>query len=333
MAYEKRVCVLKQMKKGFSADGSALSGAVYCERLGSELTVTPRLLGLAPVTDGRYVLVLGVGGQHFCLPLMGGEQLRVENAPSIGGGFSALLAFVRGEAEPVAFGACGTEKPDAAPLLAALGPEEKPSEAKSAEKSSEKKSGGKRPAVQPLPPIETPAPAIPSNPLAPAVPLPGPPFREGYDDEAIAADDYFALSSHAHAEGGDGGEAQEVEEPRGGDAPSHEAAPYPRGTLTYYKEIKERIDEAFSRFPPDTRLKGSFPYSDWVRAEDALLGIVYAEGMPRYLCVAVEKRGDPPEEMKSNCSFVPAGPFSEEEGFWVVFQDADTGAYVRVYDE
>ena len=27
MAYEKRVCVLKQIKKGFSADGSALSGA------------------------------------------------------------------------------------------------------------------------------------------------------------------------------------------------------------------------------------------------------------------------------------------------------------------
>ena len=27
MAYEKRVCVLKQVKKGFSADGGALTGA------------------------------------------------------------------------------------------------------------------------------------------------------------------------------------------------------------------------------------------------------------------------------------------------------------------
>ena len=43
---------MKQVKKGFSADGSALSGAVYCERLGKEITLTPRLLGLAPVRGG-----------------------------------------------------------------------------------------------------------------------------------------------------------------------------------------------------------------------------------------------------------------------------------------
>ena len=39
MSYEKRVAVLKQINKGFSADGGALSGAVYLERFGRELTV------------------------------------------------------------------------------------------------------------------------------------------------------------------------------------------------------------------------------------------------------------------------------------------------------
>ena len=62
MAYEKRVCVLKQMKKGFAADGGDLSGAVYAERLGSELTVTPRLLGLSPLKEGRYALAFSAEG-------------------------------------------------------------------------------------------------------------------------------------------------------------------------------------------------------------------------------------------------------------------------------
>ena len=51
MAYEKRVCVVKQIKKGFSADGGALTGAVYAERLGGELTITPRIAGLSPLRD------------------------------------------------------------------------------------------------------------------------------------------------------------------------------------------------------------------------------------------------------------------------------------------
>ncbi|MDE7158691.1 MAG: hypothetical protein K2N74_03865, partial [Clostridiales bacterium] len=92
MAYEKRVCVLKQIKKGFSADGSSLSGAVYAERLGDALTVTPRIAGLAPVKEGAYALSVWVSGQIFCLELRGGEPLKINGAPSLMSGFSALVA-------------------------------------------------------------------------------------------------------------------------------------------------------------------------------------------------------------------------------------------------
>ena len=71
MPFEKRVCVLKQVKKGFTADGSALSGAVYCERLGEEITVMPRLLGIAPVKEGRYALALWVAGGALGLAAAG----------------------------------------------------------------------------------------------------------------------------------------------------------------------------------------------------------------------------------------------------------------------
>ena len=107
MAYEKRVCVVKQIKKGFSADGGALTGAVYAERLGGELTITPRIAGLSPLRDGKYLLALRAQGQTLLLPLEGNAPLRQEDAPSVKDGFSVLICYFKGEAEPVAFGRCG----------------------------------------------------------------------------------------------------------------------------------------------------------------------------------------------------------------------------------
>ena len=75
-------------------------------------------------------------------------------------------------------------------------------------------------------------------------------------------------------------------------------------------------------------MKGTFPHSEWVAAEGALLGVLYEEGQPRYLCVAMEH--EPPAEAKEASIFVPLSPYSDEKGMFVVFQDADTGEYVRV---
>ena len=117
MAYEKRVCVIKQVKKGFSADGGALTGAVYAERFGDELTVTPRIAGLSPLRDGKYLLVLRADGQTLCLELRGSAPLRLDNAPSVKDGFAVLLCYFKGEAEPIAFGRCGTAPEKYAELL------------------------------------------------------------------------------------------------------------------------------------------------------------------------------------------------------------------------
>ncbi len=316
MSYEKRVCVLKQVRKGFSADGSALSGAVYCERLGTTLTVTPKLAAISPVKEGRYGLVLRAEDRTLLFEMNGNMPLREENAPSVKNGFAALVVYLRGEAEPVAFGSCGSAPSAYDPLLAAVrGTGRKPS-----------------PAV-PLPPFETPAPVAPNVPRAPGVPLPGPaedaPFREralsGYDDEAIASVDYFAPQDEELAHGG----GEEERKAAGGDPPREDApAPLdPRGSLTYYKELRDRIEQAFSSLPRDERLKEVFPQSEWVRKGDALIGIVYRAGRPQYLCAAAEKTGDPPPEMGENACFVPLGG----SGFWVVFQDADTGEYVTAH--
>ena len=321
MAYEKRVCVLKQIKRGFTADGSGLTGAVYLERLGGELTVTPRILGIAPLAEGRYVLVVRAEKMDFCLELKGNEALHVQDAPSIKGGAAVLLCFVRGEAEPIAFGSCGSEKGNFSTLLAALSQTEK---------------GRKSPALK-----RQPSDMPPSNSVAEGTEgekedeREALPFRERavYDDEAIASSDYYQAQDDAHAKSGGGGQSQEEEVAGGGHSAKDEAdlLAKPRGSLTYYKEVRERLQEAMKKYPPDERLKGAFPQSEWVRSEAALLGMVYENGVPRYLCVAVENAGEPPEEMKEVCCLVPAAPHSHAS-FWVVFQDADTGEYVKVYD-
>ena len=163
----------------------------------------------------------------------------------------------------------------------------------------------------------------------------GAPFRQkSYDDEAIAASDYYRAETHEDEGAPHFGKEEEDAVAGGGHPVAHEVPLDPRGSLTYYNAVRDRLEAAMKKFPPDDRLKGTFPLSEWVKAESgALLGVVYESGAPRYLCVAVERTGDPPEEMKEICSFVPRSPYTETEGFWVVFQDADTGEYVKVYDE
>ena len=333
MAYEKRVAVLKQVNKGFTVDGGALSGAVYAERLGSELQLKVQAVGLAALKGGRYVLVFSAQKQTYCLDLGGGESIKIQNAPSIQKGFAILIAYMRECVQPVAFGKFGSEAADLATLLNAITAGDK-----------------KGIPVNPLPPFEIP-PVGPNVPRAPTPPVPEPlPKKEApddrapffqraveYNDEAIAESDYF----YDCVQEGDGNEdtASQVQgkkrKKQSGKNPSKDDGAFnpflvTEGKLTYYKKVRDSIERAFEKFEKDTRLLSVFPRSEWVKTDGALLGVVYEDGLPRYLCVAVEKAGEPPEDMKEHCTFVPASPFTEEEGFYIVFQDADTGAYVNI---
>ncbi|MDE5897347.1 MAG: hypothetical protein K2H43_06010 [Clostridia bacterium] len=314
MAYEKRVCVLKQIQRGFSADGGTLSGAVYAERLGSDLTIVPKLAGVAPLREGSYAIAVWAGGKIYCLEL--GGNMRIPDAPSLAGGFSALLCFVKTEAQPLAYGQCGSAPRDYAALLNAFA--ESP-QGKHKRRQTEESEVREKLIV---PSSEEEANARP--------------FRPQYDDEAIASTDYYGVSESGE-DAGSGVRVQEKNEaqPREGDSCQNDGAlpPRPVGrTLAYYGEVKEKLDDAFARFPKDERLKSIFPHSDWACSNGALVGIVYEEGLPKYLCVAAEASGTVSEEMKEHGIFVPATHFSDEEGFYVVFQDADTGEYVRITD-
>ncbi len=309
MAYEKRVCILKQVKKGFSADGSALSGAVYCERLGADLTLTPRILGIAPLKEGRYGLAVCAEGETAFMQLDGNKPLHVENFPSIKGGLSVLLVFMRGDVEPVAFGSCGVAPQNMDRLLTLFREEE----------------GGKRKK-------EAPPPAEKKQESGDALR----PFREEaasrYDDEAIADVDYFRHAGDADGLAPDAG-TENMQKEEDGDAPFPDAGDAflrPQGSLTYYNTVREKLTAVFARYPGDERLKKIFPHSRWVNAGGTLLGVIYEEGIPKFLCVAAEDTGDLPPAMKERGCFVPTSHVSDMVGLYVVFQSADSGEYVEV---
>ena len=334
MAYEKKLCILKQIGKGFTADGMPLMGAVYAERLGNDLTLTPRIAGLAPLREGRYALAAVVGRKEYCLELKGNTALRVPACPSLENGFAVLLCFVKEEIEPVAFGSCGSAPSDYKQLVDLFRtlPKERasfssPAPAQSAAKSEENE--GQRIPPMPLPPTGVPGVPGPNTPFAPGVPLPSGPSGEppeelpedgapagaspeesgeapprGYDDEALAGKNYYASPETA--------------------APVPPPAEPPRA-LTYFESIRPRMEEAFQKGKPDTRLCRALPHSEWTLWEGALLGIVYHLGVPRYVCLAVEAQGELPREMEERAVFVPSSPYSDDEGFFVAFQDAATG--------
>ena len=332
MAYEKRVAVLKQVNKGFTVDGAALSGAVYAERLGRELQLKVQAVGLAALKGGRYVVVFSAQNQSYCVDLGGGESIKIQNAPSIQKGFSVLIAYVREGVQPVAFGKCGSAAEDIPALIGVI-------------TSGDKKGSP----INPMPPYEIP-PIGPNVPRTPSVPVPEPvpeeapedraPFRfkeVRYNDEAIAESDYFydcvqEGDRNEDASGQMQGKGRKNKSGKNSSKDDGAFSPFlvTKGRLTYYKKVRESIERAFEKFPKDTRLLSVFPRSEWVKTDEVLLGVVYEDGLPRYLCVAAQKRGEPPEDMKEHCIFVPASPFTEEEGFYIVFQDADTGAYVKV---
>lgn len=339
MAYEKKLCILKQIGKGFTADGMPLMGAVYAERLGSELTITPRIAGLAPLKEGRYALAVLVGRKEYCLELKGNTALRVPDCPSLEGGFAVLLCFVSREAEPVAFGSCGSAQSDYTALLDAFrslpererrartqrpAPEERKAAAKAPAQTPEEEpaegaeAGGEHIPPLPMPPTGAPGLPGPNTPFAPGVPLPGeePAPERGiapdgtaareaqYDDEALAGKNYYA-------------------------SPEPPAPEPQEAALTYYESIRPRLEEAFRTGRADSRLCRALPHSEWVLSEGALLGIIYRAGQPRYVCLAVEAEGEPPAELEGKGVFVPVSPYSDDEGFFVVFQDAATGEFVK----
>ena len=100
-----------------------------------------------------------------------------------------------------------------------------------------------------------------------------------------------------------------------------------RRPLDFYYSIKAQLDEMFICYPEIGTLKRAVPNSKWVKVDgtdgEYAIGVIYEEDTPKYVCYGVPSGRDclPPENVRKLCQYISDG----EEGYWVVFQSADTG--------
>ncbi|MDE6356760.1 MAG: hypothetical protein K2L67_05900 [Clostridia bacterium] len=327
--YVKNIAVIKGLKDGFSVDGGPLSGLVKCERYGSVLRVEVTYLNFAPLSEGRYVTAISDGN----------STLIVENGTFEGSspidtseGFAALVCYINGGVFPVASAVCGNFHG------AALGIKEEVEKVERAApecvEKTEKKTDKK-------------------NEKTPVTP---------YEDEAIAEVNYYEF---AQVDKGGGALRQNKEEEKdGAEACENEAAfgafekgqsgvnggydggnrqkngkngasPLSRGG--FYERVKDEVEGLLRVYPKEEALEKTVENSKWVRItydgdKFYVFGVIYGGQSPEYICYGVptEQSEAPPESMRGLASFIPLSPDERHRGYFIMYQDAQTGASLKI---
>ena len=101
--------------------------------------------------------------------------------------------------------------------------------------------------------------------------------------------------------------------------------------------MKDEIENIFSEYPAEENLIKLIAGSRWARIDYGdgkyyVFGILFDDGKPRYICYGVPARQTdaPPEGMEELASFVPLSETVTDRGYWVMYQDAATGASLKI---
>ena len=123
MNYMKKMCILRQIKQGFSGDGKPLSGLIKIEQYGKNLAVEVSIINFAPLTAGEYYCLLSDGkGKTEMLKLRGKSIFNVLSDIDISGGFCGIICYVKNEVVPIAYGINGNRSYDWRAILNATLP-------------------------------------------------------------------------------------------------------------------------------------------------------------------------------------------------------------------
>lgn len=321
--YTKNIAVIKGLKDGFSANGGELSGLVKVEKYGSNLRIEVAKINFAPLSEGRFVTALSDGKTSV---VFDGDVFDGTSDMQTGNGFAALVCFVNGGVQPVASAVCGNFHAVALGLKAEVERTEKSvkngdSERGFSEKPSEKGGGEISDETGNASEIEA----------------------EVYEDEAIAEENYYEFGQDyegggvvcaATEEEKDGGEFKEDENSAGS---VEEARRLRLAGGAFYERMKNEIEGLLSVYPPEEEICRIIEGSKWVKISYGegmyyVFGVISEAGKPKYLGygVPVSTHGAPPESMAGMASFIPD---KSGGGWWIVYQDAETGASLKLEAE
>lgn len=107
----------------------------------------------------------------------------------------------------------------------------------------------------------------------------------------------------------------------------------------FYGEIKNQLSILFERYPEETFLNEIIPNSKWVKVdyEDNgkyfVIGLIYEDEKVAYVCYGMpgEYSVEPPKEFIGISQWLPLDPEKPNElGYWLMYQDAETGENVEI---
>lgn len=306
--YTKNIAVIRGLKSGFSADGGELSGIVKAEKYGSSLKVEVSLINFAPLTEGRYVTAVS-DGKHTCI--LDGLSFEGTSDVDTGAGFAAIICFVNGEVSSIASAVCGNFHSAAIGLREEIEIQEQANLLK---------------------------PQATKKALSSTEPL--------YEDDALAQENYYEYEQ-AYENGGtlreDPQKEKNGQNVREDEAASRAFKEDGVGGLAqgrFYSLMKDEIEKVLSSFPKEEALESTVENSRWVRINYGdnkyyVFGVIYGGDKPQYICYGVPATDSrrPPESLAGLASFIPASPDNADAGYWVMYQDAATGASVKISAE
>lgn len=297
--YTKNIAVIRELKNGFSADGSGLTGLIKAERYGAKLRAEASLINFAPLSEGRYVAAIS-DGKHT--QILDNGFFEGYSDVDTSAGFAALVCFVNGSVSPIASAVCGNFQSAALGIKDVIERAEKPEAA--------------------TPPPET-----------------------AYEDEAIAGENYYEYEQ-AFTDGGAVRENKAQEKNGRKPDQNEEGSAYFKGHRRadglargecFYERMKGEIENLLSAYPAEETLEKVVENSRWVKINYGgekfyVFGLIYRKNTPQYICYGVPTKNNrrPPESLKGLASFIPASADGGSEGFWVMYQDAATGASVKI---
>ena len=333
MNYVKKMCILRQVKQGFSGDGKALSGLIKVEQYGRNLAVEISVINFAPLASGEYYCLLSDGkGKTEMLALRGKSMFNILTDMDVSGGFCGVLCHVKNDVIPIAYGINGNRSYDWRAILNATLPPVFP------------KGNKEKPLPSAKTEIFTPETHEKTKNDAPMYAL-----KQEYDDEKVAIENYYEEENNARKQLSEIGEnayakstSEESDEKTGTDVTEDGNAarvlhPFKTDPDGYYYSVKAEIDALFAKYPHDDTLCNAFACSEWVRLKGTakepqyLVGVLYDDGRARYVCyaLAAQDKNNPPDEIKNVCTFVPSTLFKDTEGFFVIFQSAASGECIK----
>ncbi len=123
-----------------------------------------------------------------------------------------------------------------------------------------------------------------------------------------------------------------------------EPAPQPKPDAiegNFYSLIQPQLDELFARFPHFRELEDLVKNTEWVKvnysddgSQHYILGKLYDGGVVTHLCYGIpapSRSTAPPPSLVDYCQWLPLSVAAPDgEGYWVMYQNAETGENVRL---